>query len=62
MRALFALTPFDGKERHKVSTHFDRSLSSRPYTLKNRDSISGGATLSPECSQEHLELGKKKIY
>ncbi|RZC78942.1 hypothetical protein C5167_003257 [Papaver somniferum] len=36
VRALFELTLVDqsGKEKHKVHSHFDRSLESGPYTLK----------------------------
>ncbi|KAK3193885.1 hypothetical protein Dsin_025195 [Dipteronia sinensis] len=43
VRALFELTLLDqsGKERHKVHTHFGRSLESGPYTLKYRGSMWG---------------------
>ncbi|KAF6161169.1 hypothetical protein GIB67_007810 [Kingdonia uniflora] len=43
VRALFELTLLDqsGKERHKVHSHFDRSLESGPYTLKYRGSMWG---------------------
>uniref|UniRef100_A0A0D3FQ16 BTB domain-containing protein n=1 Tax=Oryza barthii TaxID=65489 RepID=A0A0D3FQ16_9ORYZ len=42
VRALFELTLLDqsGKAKHKVHSHFDRSLESGPYTLKYRGSIS----------------------
>ncbi|KAJ1433035.1 TRAF-like [Sesbania bispinosa] len=38
VRALFELTLLDqsGKERHKVHSHFERTLESGPYTLKYR--------------------------
>jgi speckle-type POZ protein len=41
VRALFELTLLDqsGKEKHKVHSHFDRSLESGPYTLKYRGSM-----------------------
>jgi speckle-type POZ protein len=41
VRALFELTLLDqsGKERHKVHSHFDRTLESGPYTLKYRGSM-----------------------
>ncbi|POO01500.1 E3 ubiquitin-protein ligase SIN-like [Trema orientale] len=40
VRALFELTLLDqsGKEKHKVHSHFDRTLDSGPYTLKYRGS------------------------
>ncbi|XP_015062477.1 BTB/POZ and MATH domain-containing protein 4 [Solanum pennellii] len=43
VRALFELTLVDqsGKEKHKVHSHFDRSLESGPYTLKYRGSMWG---------------------
>ncbi|KAI4319672.1 hypothetical protein MLD38_033247 [Melastoma candidum] len=43
VRALFELTLFDqsGKGKHKVHSHFDRSLESGPYTLKYRGSMWG---------------------
>ncbi|KAF6134218.1 hypothetical protein GIB67_010017 [Kingdonia uniflora] len=43
VRALFELTLVDqsGKEKHKVHSHFDRSLDSGPYTLKYRGSMWG---------------------
>ncbi|KAH7674552.1 speckle-type POZ protein [Dioscorea alata] len=43
VRALFELTLMDqsGKEKHKVHSHFDRSLESGPYTLKYRGSMWG---------------------
>lgn len=43
VRALFELTLLDqsGKERHKVHSHFDRTLESGPYTLKYRGSMWG---------------------
>ncbi|KAJ4722347.1 BTB/POZ and MATH domain-containing protein [Melia azedarach] len=43
VRALFELTLLDqsGKERHKVHTHFGRSLESGPYALKYRGSMWG---------------------
>ncbi|RRT68341.1 hypothetical protein B296_00035609 [Ensete ventricosum] len=41
VRALFELTLLDqsGKERHKVHSHFGRTLESGPYTLKYRGSM-----------------------
>ncbi|KAG6417743.1 hypothetical protein SASPL_119935 [Salvia splendens] len=41
VRALFELTLMDqsGKGKHKVHSHFDRSLESGPYTLKYRGSM-----------------------
>lgn len=43
VRALFGLTLLDqsGKGKHKVHSHFDRSLESGPYTLKYRGSMWG---------------------
>ncbi|XP_023746536.1 BTB/POZ and MATH domain-containing protein 4 [Lactuca sativa] len=43
VRALFELTLVDqsGKEKHKIHSHFDRSLESGPYTLKYRGSMWG---------------------
>ncbi|MFS7926448.1 putative chromatin remodeling & transcription regulator BTB-POZ-MATH family [Helianthus anomalus] len=43
VRALFELTLVDqsGKKKHKVHSHFDRSLESGPYTLKYRGSMWG---------------------
>ncbi|KAK9070102.1 hypothetical protein SSX86_010501 [Deinandra increscens subsp. villosa] len=43
VRALFELTLLDqsGRERHKVHSHFGRSLDSGPYTLKYRGSMWG---------------------
>ncbi|XP_072951412.1 BTB/POZ and MATH domain-containing protein 4-like isoform X1 [Typha angustifolia] len=43
VRALFELTLVDqsGKAKHKVHSHFDRSLESGPYTLKYRGSMWG---------------------
>ncbi|KAJ4828332.1 BTB/POZ and MATH domain-containing protein 4 [Turnera subulata] len=43
VRALFELTLIDqsGKAKHKVHSHFDRSLESGPYTLKYRGSMWG---------------------
>ncbi|ERN08037.1 hypothetical protein AMTR_s00012p00261580 [Amborella trichopoda] len=43
VRALFELTLLDqsGKGKHKVHSHFDRSLASGPYTLKYRGSMWG---------------------
>lgn len=43
VRALFELTLLDqsGKGKHKVHSHFDRSLDSGPYTLKYRGSMWG---------------------
>ena len=41
IRALFELTLLDqsGNERHKVHSHFGRTLESGPYTLKYRGSM-----------------------
>ncbi|CAK7341537.1 unnamed protein product [Dovyalis caffra] len=43
VRALFELSLIDqsGKGKHKVHSHFDRSLESGPYTLKYRGSMWG---------------------
>lgn len=43
VRALFELTLVDqsGKGKHKVHSHFDRSLETGPYTLKYRGSMWG---------------------
>ncbi|KAJ1287314.1 hypothetical protein BS78_02G000400 [Paspalum vaginatum] len=43
VRALFELTLLDqsGRGRHKVHSHFDRSLQAGPYTLKYRGSMWG---------------------
>ncbi|OMO85429.1 BTB/POZ-like protein [Corchorus olitorius] len=43
VRALFELTLLDqsGKDRHKVHSHFGRTLESGPYTLKYRGSMWG---------------------
>ncbi|GLU07503.1 hypothetical protein SLE2022_244590 [Rubroshorea leprosula] len=43
VRALFELTLFDqsGRGRHKVHSHFGRTLESGPYTLKYRGSMWG---------------------
>ncbi|KAL5197454.1 hypothetical protein ABZP36_000966 [Zizania latifolia] len=43
VRALFELTLVDqsGKGRHKVHSHFGRSLESGPYTLKHQGSMWG---------------------
>ncbi|KAK4418239.1 BTB/POZ and MATH domain-containing protein 2 [Sesamum alatum] len=43
VRALFELTLLDqsGRERHKVHSHFGRTLESGPYTLKYRGSMWG---------------------
>lgn len=43
VRALFELTLIDqsGKGKHKIHSHFDRSLESGPYTLKYRGSMWG---------------------
>ncbi|KAJ9131861.1 hypothetical protein P3X46_034768 [Hevea brasiliensis] len=43
VRALFELTLIDqsGEGKHKVHSHFDRSLESGPYTLKYRGSMWG---------------------
>ncbi|KAF3531728.1 hypothetical protein DY000_02043795 [Brassica cretica] len=43
VRALFELTLVDqsGKERHKVHSHFGRTLESGPYTLKYKGSMWG---------------------
>ncbi|KAF7815444.1 BTB/POZ and MATH domain-containing protein 4 [Senna tora] len=43
VRALFELTLLDqsGQEKHKVHSHFDRSLEGGPYTLKYKGSMWG---------------------
>ncbi|KAB2018329.1 hypothetical protein ES319_D08G222600v1 [Gossypium barbadense] len=48
VRALFELTLLDqsGKERHKVHSHFGRTLESGPYTLKYRGSMCVGVVKS----------------
>lgn len=47
VRALFELTLLDqsGRGRHKVHSHFDRSLKAGPYTLKYRGSMWYGTPL-----------------
>lgn len=54
VRALFELTLLDqsGKGKHKVHSHFDRSLESGPYTLKYRGSMwsASSYTLSSSSS------------
>ncbi|KAM7522761.1 hypothetical protein LguiA_012663 [Lonicera macranthoides] len=49
VRALFELTLVDqsGKGKHKVHSHFDRSLESGPYALKYRGSMCVHPGLSP---------------
>ncbi|KAF5937577.1 hypothetical protein HYC85_025083 [Camellia sinensis] len=53
VRALFELTLLDqsGKGKHKVHSHFDRSLESGPYTLKYRGSMWYGGVIKcvPRC-------------
>ncbi|CAK7329213.1 unnamed protein product [Dovyalis caffra] len=53
VRALFELTLVDqsGKEKHKVHSHFDRSLESGPYALKYRGSMC--ETFS-QCSSDSI--------
>ncbi|PPD76899.1 hypothetical protein GOBAR_DD26189 [Gossypium barbadense] len=48
VRALFELTLLDqsGKQRHKVHSHFGRTLESGPYTLKYRGSMCVGVVKS----------------
>ncbi|OAY61702.1 BTB/POZ and MATH domain-containing protein 2 [Manihot esculenta] len=71
VRALFELTLLDqsGKERHKVHSHFGRTLESGPYTLKYRGSMWGykrffkrtllesSDYLKEDCLQVHCSLG-----
>ncbi|CAL5401599.1 unnamed protein product [Camellia sinensis] len=51
VRALFELTLLDqsGKGKHKVYSHFDRSLESGPYTLKYR----GSMCVAIDCPRLH---------
>ncbi|KAI9180211.1 hypothetical protein LWI28_002345 [Acer negundo] len=74
VRALFELTLLDqsGKERHKVHTHFGRSLESGPYTLKYRGSMWGykrffkrtlleqSDYLKDDCLSVHCSVGVVK--
>ncbi|KAJ8898660.1 hypothetical protein K2173_004694 [Erythroxylum novogranatense] len=71
VRALFELTLLDqsGKERHKVHSHFGRTLESGPYTLKYRGSMWGykrffkrtllemSDYLKDDCLQVHCSVG-----
>ncbi|WCJ21490.1 BTB-POZ and MATH domain 2 [Euphorbia peplus] len=76
VRALFELTLLDqsGKERHKVHSHFGRSLESGPYTLKYRGSMWGykrffkrtllesSDYLKDDCLQVHCSVGVVKSH
>ncbi|KAL8252958.1 hypothetical protein R6Q59_036651 [Mikania micrantha] len=71
VRALFELTLLDqsGRERHKVHSHFGRSLESGPYTLKykgsmwgykrffKRTSLEASSYLKDDCLQIHCCVG-----
>ncbi|KAJ8748385.1 hypothetical protein K2173_003022 [Erythroxylum novogranatense] len=71
VRALFELTLLDqsGKERHKIHSHFGRTLESGPYTLKYRGSMWGykrffkrtlletSDYLKDDCLQVHCSVG-----
>ncbi|KAL8232836.1 hypothetical protein R6Q57_002614 [Mikania cordata] len=71
VRALFELTLLDqsGRERHKVHSHFGRSLESGPYTLKykgsmwgykrffKRSSLEASSYLKDDCLQIHCCVG-----
>ncbi|KAL8522898.1 hypothetical protein ACS0TY_013018 [Phlomoides rotata] len=74
VRALFELTLLDqsGRERHKVHSHFGRTLDSGPYTLKYRGSMWGykrffkrtaletSDYLKNDCLQVHCCVGVVK--
>ncbi|XP_050236103.1 BTB/POZ and MATH domain-containing protein 2-like [Mercurialis annua] len=71
VKALFELTLLDqsGKERHKVHSHFGRSLETGPYTLRYRGSMWGykrffrrsllesSDYLKDDCLQVHCSVG-----
>eukprot|EP00262_Sarcandra_glabra_P003803 TRINITY_DN1460_c0_g1_i1.p1 TRINITY_DN1460_c0_g1~~TRINITY_DN1460_c0_g1_i1.p1 ORF type:complete len:403 (-),score=55.34 TRINITY_DN1460_c0_g1_i1:607-1815(-) len=60
VRALFELTLVDqsGKGKHKVHSHFDRSLESGPYTLKYRGSMWGYKRFFRRASLEQSDFLK----
>lgn len=76
VRALFELTLLDqsGNERHKVHSHFGRTLESGPYTLKYRGSMWGykrffkrtaletSEYLKDDCLSIHCSVGVVKSY
>ncbi|KAH9785987.1 BTB/POZ and MATH domain-containing protein 2 [Citrus sinensis] len=76
VRALFELTLLDqsGKERHKVHSHFGRTLESGPYTLKYRGSMWGykrffkrtlleqSDYLKGDCLSVHCSVGVVKSH
>ncbi|XP_061349154.1 BTB/POZ and MATH domain-containing protein 2-like isoform X1 [Gastrolobium bilobum] len=76
VRALFELTLLDqsGKERHKVHSHFERTLESGPYTLKYRGSMWGykrffkrtaletSDYLKDDCLSVHCSVGVVKSH
>ncbi|KAJ9187676.1 hypothetical protein P3X46_003103 [Hevea brasiliensis] len=76
VRALFELTLLDqsGKERHKVHSHFGRTLESGPYALKYRGSMWGykrffkrtflesSDYLKEDCLQVHCSVGVVKSH
>ncbi|MBA0852969.1 hypothetical protein Goshw_011986 [Gossypium schwendimanii] len=76
VRALFELTLLDqsGKERHKVHSHFGRTLESGPYTLKYRGSMWGykrffkrtlleqSDYLKDDCLSVHCSVGVVKSH
>ncbi|TYG58570.1 hypothetical protein ES288_D08G233900v1 [Gossypium darwinii] len=63
VRALFELTLLDqsGKERHKVHSHFGRTLESGPYTLKYRGSM-WSDYLKNDCLSVHCSVGVVKSH
>ncbi|KHG07672.1 BTB/POZ and MATH domain-containing 2 -like protein [Gossypium arboreum] len=75
VRALFELTLLDqsGKERHKVHSHFGRTLESGPYTLKYRGSmgykrffkrtlLEQSDYLKDDCLSVHCSVGVVKSH
>ncbi|RZC93913.1 hypothetical protein C5167_016607 [Papaver somniferum] len=75
VRALFELTLLDqsGKERHKVHSHFGRTLESGPYTLKyrgsmgykrffKRTSLETSDYLKDDCLSVHCSVGVVKSH
>ncbi|GAY40754.1 hypothetical protein CUMW_054360 [Citrus unshiu] len=75
VRALFELTLLDqsGKERHKVHSHFGRTLESGPYTLKYRGSmgykrffkrtlLEQSDYLKGDCLSVHCSVGVVKSH
>ncbi|EPS58860.1 hypothetical protein M569_15950 [Genlisea aurea] len=76
VRALFELSLLDqsGRGRHKVHTHFGRTLESGPYTLKcrgsmwgykrffKRSTLEGSDYLKDDCLQVHCSVGVVKSH